>query len=160
MMKVILGAVCVLVAASQLSAAISPANIAGRWQGDSWANEGASKLTLDIVRCGEGWCGVKVEANNSCGGTALRLDAGTSEEEFVQFKGSLQLAAKTEPYVVQVSIFGPDSNEPAGSAPKLQITGDTGGQFRAYRRSFPFEAQLVRVQDAVCRMPQTVSVLR
>lgn len=41
----------------------------------------------------------------------------------------------------------------------LQITGDTGGVYRAYRRSFPFEAQMARIKDAVCHAPQTVSAL-
>lgn len=162
MLKIILSGLCVLAAAVPLSAAISPANIAGRWQGESWAQDSSgSKLTLDIVRCGEGWCGITVAADNSCGGTALKIDAGKYEPDadYIQFNGSLQLAPKTEPYVVQVSIFEPASDEPVGSPLKIQITGDTGGQFRAYRRSFPFEAQLVRMQDAVCHAPQTVSSL-
>ena len=33
-----------------------------------------------------------------------------------------------------------------GRSLTLQITGDTGGEFRAYRRSFPFEAQLARIK--------------
>lgn len=160
MLKVIVSGLCVLAAASPLAAAISPANIAGRWQGESWAKDAGGKLTLDIVRCGEGWCGVKVEADNSCGGTALKIDAGKMEGDYVQFNGSLQFAPKTEPYVVQVSIFEPGTDEPAGASLKLQITGDTGGEFRAYRRSFPFEAELSRTQDAVCHAPQTVSSLR
>ena len=36
---------------------VGAANIAGRWQGDTWAGEGAQQLTLDIVACGAGWCG-------------------------------------------------------------------------------------------------------
>jgi hypothetical protein len=41
----------------------------------------------------------------------------------------------------------------------MQITGDTGGEYRAYRRSFPFEAQLARIKDPVCHAPATVSSL-
>jgi hypothetical protein len=41
----------------------------------------------------------------------------------------------------------------------IQISGDTGGIYREYRRSFPFEARLVRVKDAVCHAPATVSLL-
>ena len=163
MLKVMLSGVCVLAAAAPLTAAVSPANIAGRWQGQAWAEQQKEAvLTLDIVRCGEGWCGIKVAADNSCGATALKLDAGKIEPEsdYVEFNGSLQLAPKTEAYVVQVSILAPASDEAPGTPPKLQITGDTGGQFRAYRRSFPFEAQLARSGDAVCHAPQTVSSLR
>lgn len=159
MLKVILSALCVFAAATPLSATISPATIAGRWQGDSWANDAGGKLTLDIVRCGEGWCGVKVDTENHCGGTALKVDAGSLDGDYVQFNGTLQLAPKTEPYVVQVSVFPPEVNEAPGTPLKLQITGDTGGQFRAYRRSFPFEATLERIQDSVCHAPETVSSL-
>ena len=162
MLKVMLSALCVLAAASPLSAAITAASIAGRWQGDSYAGDAGGPLVLDIVACGSGWCGVKVEAGDKCGGTALRIDAGVAEtgSDYIQFKGTLQLAPGTEPYVVQTSIFLPVPDDPPGAPLKLQITGDTGGEFRAYRRSFPFEAQMARVKDAVCHAPQTVSALR
>jgi hypothetical protein len=159
MLKVILSSLCVLATASSLSAGITAANIAGRWQGDSWANEAGGPLTLDIVACGEGWCGIKVEANDACGGTALKIDAGVIQDDYIQFTGTLQLASGTEPYVVHTSIFMPTPDDPPGTPLKLQITGDTGGQFRAYRRSFPFEAQMARITDAVCHAPQTVSAL-
>ncbi len=162
MLKVILSGLCVLAAASPLSAAITAANIAGRWQGESYARDTGGPLTLDIVACGTGWCGVKVEANDKCGGTALKIDAGAAEagSDYIQFKGTLELAPGTEPYVVQTSLFVPAPDAPSGAPLTLQITGDTGGEFRAYRRSFPFEAQMVRVKDAVCHAPQTVSSLR
>jgi hypothetical protein len=81
------------------------------------------------------------------------------QDDYVQFTGTLQLASGTEPYVVHTSIFTPTPDDPPGTPLKLQITGDTGGQFRAYRRSFPFEAQMARIKDAVCHAPQTVSSL-
>jgi len=160
MLKVILSALCVLATASSLSAGITAANIAGRWHGDSWAVDAGGPLTLDIVACGEGWCGIKVEANDKCGGTALKIDAGAIVGDYIQFTGTLQLAPGTEPYVVQTSIFTPTPDDPPGAPLKLQITGDTGGEFRAYRRSFPFEAQIARIKDAVCQAPQTVSALQ
>jgi hypothetical protein len=162
MLKVILSALCVLAAASPLSAAITAANIAGRWQGESYARDAGGPLTLDIVACGTGWCGVKVETGDKCGGTALKIDAGVAEtgSDYIQFKGTLSLAPGTEAYVVQTSLFVPTPDDPIGSPLKLQITGDTGGEFRAYRRSFPFEAQMVRIKDAVCHALQTVSALQ
>jgi hypothetical protein len=162
MLKVILSALCVLAAASPLSAAITAASIAGRWQGESYARDAGGPLTLDIVACGTGWCGVKVEAGDKCGGTALKIDAGIAEtgSDYIQYSGTLQLAPNTEPYVVRTSVFQPTPDDPTGSPLKLQITGDTGGEFRVYRRSFPFEAQMARVKDAVCHAPQTVSALQ
>ena len=56
---------------------------------------------------------------------------------------------------MQATFSPPEEGKPL----TLQITGDTGGQFRAFRRSFPFEAQMARTQDAVCKPPQTVSSL-
>ncbi len=73
-----------------------------------------------------------------------------------QFEGTLELAAGTEPYAIQATIFPPEDGKPL----EMQITGDTGGEYRAYRRSFPFEAALARVKDAVCHAPATVSSLQ
>jgi hypothetical protein len=156
MLKIMLSAVCVLVAASPVTAGVTAADIAGRWQGESYANEGGGTLTLDIVACGTGWCGVKVGANDACGGTALKVGAGAAEGENVLFVGTLELAPGTEPYVVHTTLMPAAEGSPVG----LQITGDTGGQFRLYRRSFPFEAHMARMRDAICRVPQTVSSLR
>mgnify|MGYP000729911001 CR=1 FL=1 len=36
-------------------------------------------LTLDIVACGAGWCGIRVAENDTCAGTALKVDGGTLE---------------------------------------------------------------------------------
>jgi hypothetical protein len=95
-------------------------------------------------------------ANDACGGTALKINVGTVEGGAVQFEGTLKLAEATEPYTVHATIFPIEE----GKAPQLQITGDTGGEFRIYRRSFPFEAALSRLSDAVCKAPQTVSSAR
>ena len=54
MLKVILSGLCVLATASPLFAGITAANIAGRWQGDSYARDTGGPLTLDIVACGTG----------------------------------------------------------------------------------------------------------
>lgn len=158
MLRLMLSAVCVLATAASLhaeSATLKPADISGRWQGDSYAIGGApDKLTLDIVACGPGWCGVKVEANNACGITALKLDAGTADPDSVTFKGTLALARGTEPYTVQSYLMPPAEGEPV----RLQVIGDTGGTFRIFRRSFPFEAQLTRTSDAVCKPAETISM--
>jgi hypothetical protein len=160
MSKSILRVVCVLAAAAGLipdayASDLKATDIAGRWQGNTWSAEAGSQLTLDIVACASGWCGVRVAANDACAGTALKVGAGTIEENSARFEGTLELAPGTEPYTVHVAIFPPEQ----GQALAMQITGDTGGQFRAYRRSFPFEAQMARTGDAVCKVPETVSSL-
>ena len=160
MLKRMLSIICVLAAAAPLAADAIAADlkvtdIAGRWQGNNWFEDTSGVLTLDIVACGDGWCGIRVAANDMCAGTALKVGAGTVEEDNAQFEGTLELAPGTEPYTVHATIFPPEEGKPLA----MQITGDTGGQFRAYRRSFPFEAQIARVRDAVCEAPQTVSSL-
>jgi len=130
--------------------------IAGRWTGASYSDVGSGTLTLDIVSCGAGWCGVKVEAGDKCGGTALRLTRGIVEENNAQFEGTLVLAAATEPYTIRATIFPPEEGKPL----EMQMTGDTGGVYRAFRRSFPFESGMSRVQEAVCYAPETVSSLQ
>jgi len=159
-MKRMLRVICVFVAAAPLAANamaadLKAADIAGRWQGTTWAREAGGNLTLDVVACGAGWCGIKVAADDSCGGTALELDGGAAEGDNIVFKGTLELAPGTAPYVVQTYLIPASENSPVA----LQIVGDTGGEFRAYRRSFPFEAQMARTRDPVCHAPQTVSSL-
>lgn len=159
MFKLMLSAICVLATAAPLLAQ-TPSNkatdIAGRWQGKSYATGGtADDLTLDIVACGSGWCGIKVGAKETCGDTALKLDAGAIEGESIVFKGTLELARDTEPYTIQSYLVPASDGEPV----RLQVIGDTGGTFRIFRRSFPFEAQLSRTQDAICKATQTLSML-
>jgi hypothetical protein len=154
MTRLIVCVICVVAAASQADAELKPADIGGRWQGDSYTRETGGKLTLDIVACGAGWCGIKIGDNNACGATALKLDGGTLEGENLVFTGTLEFARGTEPYVIRSSLMPAAAGAPA----TLQLTGDTGGVFRAYRRSFPFEAQLTRASDPVCHAPQSVSL--
>lgn len=166
---------CVLAAAAPAladpattgEAAATPAavDLAGRWEGRTYElarAEGcggkACTLTLDLARCGSGWCGVEVTGvEQRCGATALKLDSGAANESVATvFKGNLALAKGTEPYVVEVYLLAPRS---ADDKTEIQITGDTGGEFRMFRRSFPFNATLVRISDAKCRPESTVSSL-
>jgi hypothetical protein len=115
-------------------------------------------LVVDIAKCQTGWCGVEVVGSEQrCGATALKLDSGQETGgSSTLFKGKLELAKGTEPYVVEaylVSMSGGDVKT------ELQISGDTGGEFRMFRRSFPFNATLVRSGDAHCRPESTVSLL-
>lgn len=168
--------VCVLAAAgaafggapqSGETAKAAPIDIAGRWEGRSFelarakdcGGDVACTLTLDLARCATGWCGVEVVGRERrCGTTALKLDAGAINPEggSTLFKGKLELAQGTEPYVVEVYLYPPAAS---GEKSALEITGDTGGEFRMFRRSFPFNATLARAGDAVCRPDATVSML-
>jgi hypothetical protein len=163
MLKRIMRKLCILAAAAPLATAaigadLKPTQIAGRWTGVTH-DQKAGSLTLDIVACGKGWCGIKVEAGERCGGTALKVafvELLGAPSHSLQFDGTFELAEGTEPYVVQAWLVPSSEKHPL----HLQIAGDTGGAYREYRRSFEFDAVLSRVADAICRAPQTVSSLR
>jgi hypothetical protein len=121
-------------------AAVTPVEFAGRWLSEK------QKLTLDVSRCGDGWCGVEVTNGTTCGRTVLRLDAGEQHgNEPVRFVGRLQLAPESEPYGVHTILLS------RGDAFALVITGHTGGSFRFVRRTFDFQAEFVRTNDVVCQ---------
>jgi hypothetical protein len=136
---------------------MKPADVAGRWTSDRiWqlsraganCDAGDCGLTLDIVACGDSYCGVEVGKDGACGATALTFDAGKAEDSgAVIFSGKLELARGTEPYVVEAYLKAPPAEDPV---PLLHISGDTGGEFRAFRRSFPFHATLERKGEASC----------
>jgi hypothetical protein len=156
-----LSALCVAVAASPAAADPTPSSIAGRWQGPSYrtaalapdCGDGQCTITLDIAPCAEGWCGVEVGKGNACGGTALKLGAGKEGTGHVLFEGRLELARATEPYVVQAYLVPAAGDEQE----MLEIIGDTGGEFRVFRRSFPFHTNLVRLGEGTCRAEKPVS---
>ena len=152
--------------ASDSALTVSPGDLTGRWEGRTVGlarakdcGEGPCTLALDLVRCATGWCGVEVTGGDrKCGATALRLDDGDagSGGGATVFRGKLELAKGTEPYVVEAYLIPPTD---ADDKTELQIAGDTGGEFRVFRRSFPFTATLARTGEAKCRPESTVSSL-
>jgi hypothetical protein len=138
-----IGTLCVARVALAEPAPLTPADFAGRWVSKE------RKLTLDLSRCGEGWCGVIV-ANNSCGHTALRV---AESPEYAMYQmgrnrelvGRLQLAANTEAYGVRAVLARDD-----GGAKTLFIAGHTRGTFAAMRRNYDYRELLVRDGDATC----------
>jgi hypothetical protein len=140
-------------------------DLSGRWEGASYFDSKASEtcagagvpcvLKLDVVACGDGWCGIELGKEDRCGATALRLGKGTPEAGRASFEGKLELAKGTEPYVVR-SFLGSSSLD---GKPSLEIIGDTGGEFRMFRRSFPFQTTLVRSGEPHCKPETTVSLL-
>jgi hypothetical protein len=160
MRKRILASLCLLAfTAPVVAVETKPGQIGGRWTGDTYDQKTGSLITLDIVACGNSWCGIMVEAGDKCGATAMKVDfvepLGDPQSDSLRFDGTLELAPGTEPYMVQAWLLSANEKHPL----MIQISGDTGGVYREYRRSFPFEARLVRVQDAVCHAPATVSSL-
>jgi hypothetical protein len=150
MLASIIGTLCVAPVARADPVPLTPADFGGRWVSKE------ASLTLDISRCGNGWCGVVV-ANNSCGHTALRVAenpqdaihrAGTNRE----LVGRLQLAENTEAYGVRAMLTRDD-----GGGKTLFIAGHTGGTFSAFRRTYDYNQLLVHAGDAACSPNPKVS---
>lgn len=114
----------------------------GRWVDETRAD----KLVLDISACGAGWCGVKV-SEDTCGATVLRVKQAeeTQNPDRDDFTGKLELAAGAQPYFVRIRAWR------AAEADRLEIIGDTRGDFSRMRRWFPFIAHMVRRGNAECR---------
>jgi hypothetical protein len=138
-----IGTLCVVRVAVADPVALKHADYEGRWV--------SAKLTLDVSRCGESFCGVEV-LGEACGRTVLRVSEQETREGVVlpqnrfEFLGKLQLAANTEPYGVIATLRRQDTG-----AMMLMIAGHTGGKFSAFRRMYDYKALLARSGEALCR---------
>ncbi len=75
--------------AGEAQPSVSSADLSGRWEGPSYFDTKASEncagaggsclLRLDVVACGDGWCGIELGKEDRCGATALRLGKGKTE---------------------------------------------------------------------------------
>ncbi len=128
-------------ALGEAQAANTP-DLTGRWSAPR------PKLTLDIVRCGEGWCGIEVTGDAKCGRTALRLDiARDVSGPMVSFAGRLAVMAEAEPYAVGATL------QSQGGAAVLWMLGHTGTRLLP-RRMYPLNAYFTRLGDPVCVEPK------
>lgn len=117
-------------------------DLTGRWSAQR------PRLTLDIVRCGAGWCGTEVAASGRCGRTALRLAAARDASGPIpRFAGRLETMSEAEPYAVSVTVEG------QGSATALWMLGHTGATLLP-RRVYPLNAHFVRLGDPACLEPK------
>jgi hypothetical protein len=130
-------------------------SIAGRWSGQPYAiqndatrcDNGECKLVLDIVPCAAGWCGIEVDKANACAAEAMQLKTHSDQKRQNAFEGKLSLGKDTQSYVIDATVEPAEDGRPA----TLEIVGDTGPEFRWFRRSFPFHTALTRIGDAVCK---------
>ena len=139
-----------------------PVSLAGRWVG-RYYGYGRGKdvqdcgadgcgLTYDIVACKEGWCGIAIKDDKSCGAVAVHLAADAKEGD-AAFKGKLELAKGAAPYTVE-AWYSADAET---KAVQLHLLGDTGPELMLFRRSFPLEATFERAGDATCNIDKATS---
>ncbi|MET0922231.1 MAG: hypothetical protein ABWY47_03770 [Xanthobacteraceae bacterium] len=126
------------------------ADIAGRWVSDRMRVSATEKLTLDISRCADGWCGVEVR-NGSCGRTTLRLDEGELREPVAAFNGRIGLASGAQPYGIRVHLSRYEG------AFQLDLFGNSGDEFEPLRRNYPYRQLMARTGEAVCPPDPKVS---
>ena len=139
----------------------APVSLAGRWLG-TYGHGGSSKehdcgrddcqLAYDIVACQDGWCGITLKADKSCGDVSLRL-ASDPQAGKLGFNGKLEISKGAAPYFVQAWSGG---NEESAHQ-QLRLVGSTEPKLLLFRRSYPFEAHLVRSGEARCPFPKATS---
>jgi hypothetical protein len=136
-------------------AALTVPSLGGRWSGTPYAvrNDPSRcdgddcKLVLDIVPCAVGWCGIEVDKANVCADTLMQLSGHKDQQRRNAFEGKLSLGKDTQGYIIEAQLEPAEDGRPA----YLEIVGDTGPEFRIFRRSFPFHTALTRVGDATCK---------
>jgi hypothetical protein len=148
---------CMMAAVGPASADPQALQLSGRWiryvsDPKHVCRDASCRLTYDLVRCGDGWCGVEVKDDKQCGRVALRLDAGASTQFGVEFAGRYEKAEGTQPYAVKASL-----RQPPNERALLTLLGNTDGDFQPLRRTYPLHMVLVREGDAVCAAPPKVS---
>jgi hypothetical protein len=139
-----------LAAASMLAAfcvgGVAKADIQQTFEGRWVANN--QSLTLDLSRCGDGWCGIEVTQTGSCGRTVLRAQNDDGE-----LMGRLELAGGAQPYTIAMHLFRRNPNDPQ----MLMIRGHTGTRFDPWRRMYPYMVAFTRTSDVTCRPDPKVS---
>lgn len=148
---------------AEVKAAIQPLSLAGRWSGSHFGfgrrgdsqtcAENGCKLTYDIVACKEGWCGIAINDDKSCGSVGMRLAFDAKRVGGGAFKGRIELAKGAAPYTVAAWYH---ADQDSGTR-QLHFLGDTGPELLLMRRSFPFEANLERVGEATCTLDKATS---
>jgi hypothetical protein len=116
----------------------------GRWVASN------QSLTLDLLRCGDGWCGVEVTKAGACGRTVLRARSGDEEG---QLTGRLELTTESQPYMIAINLYRRSASDPG----KLMISGHTGTRFEPWRRTYPYAVVFARASDVTCQPDPKVS---
>lgn len=153
MRTIVLIALCVAGWAASSSADDAPTLADGRWAGQFGGTSLASgrcsdhkncTLTLDIIPCGEQWCGIRIDDAGGCTGNVLRLGSVSRPDNAQSYVGELKLMEGTAPYTLRAWMRKGDNGQP-----ELRLIGDSGGKFLS--RTFSFHAVLARTGDARCR---------
>ena len=103
-------------------------------------------LTLDLSRCGDGWCGIEVTSAGSCGRTMLRVGNDNG-----QLAGRLELDAQALPYTVTIHLVRRNPTDPETLMISGRARSDTVTESRPWRRIYPYMVEFTRIGDTTCR---------
>jgi hypothetical protein len=152
----------IMTAAPLAAAELQASSLSGRWtqmvaDATRPCSGAGCGLTYDLVRCGDGWCGIEVKDGKDCGRTAMRLDAGAAHPHGVEFFGSYAKAERTAPYTVNATLHLASQADLPKDQLRLSVRGNTGGAFEAFRRTFPLHMVLLREGEPSCRADPKLS---
>lgn len=116
-------------------------DLTGRWTSAHY------KFVLDIAKCGEAWCGIKINVDQSCGALALRLRHVAKAGDTVMLVGRLDLQPDIKPYEVSISFLNANNASPV----EVQMLGDPNEAPSFLTRTIPFYDRLARNGDAQCK---------
>lgn len=119
----------------------------GRW------TSRATGQTIDLVRCGEGWCGIRIGDGGRCADLAMRLTAGDVPPQAIRLEGSFDRRPGTDRHAVQGSLFRiRESGERV-----IVMIGEPGARLQLMRRVFPYSDRWTRTGEASCTTEAKVS---
>lgn len=130
------------------AAAAGTVPLGGRWV------SGRFGFTLDIGRCGAGWCGVRVAADGTCGDVALRLERAEAMFGTERFAGTFDRRVGADRHAVQGHLYRPQGDGQLA----LSLTGEPGERLQPMRRTFAYQDELRRAGDAACRVEDKTSM--
>lgn len=117
---------------------------------DPWSGRWSSangRVTFDIGRCGDEWCGIRVSPEGHCGDLALRLHVNPAEPAERVLEGHLDRRPGADRHAVTTSLH----RDVAGGPVTLRIVGEPGDRLQFFRRVFPYSDRWLRAGEASCR---------
>lgn len=120
---------------------INTYDLTGRW------TSGHYKYAVDIAKCGDEWCGVRLKNDQSCGAVVLRLTPMTTPNSPAMLTGTLDLQPEVENYKVSVTFDRASDGKPSS----LHMLGDPDVAPSFMTRTIKFYDLLARSGEAVCK---------
>lgn len=116
-------------------------DLGGRWTSDRL------HYVIDIGKCGEEWCGVRLNDDEICGATVLRLRLPAETNGLAKLTGTLDLRPEVTPYKVSVTFETVGDVKPI----RIEMLGDPDEAPSFMTRTIKFYDQLARTGDATCK---------